>query len=177
MFDIDYEWKLIYLVSFNRMCFLLLAINEVDVFRIWWNHYYDCMSDFAFGRRENVCWKELCWRQQQKEKAQKVAKLVSTTNNNNTSLHQKRRRRRRRICWCLLWCLLNFLFNYWSITKKYVVEKRWMVYVRDVVGFRFGGKCGFHIDWVFWVNTTCIFLVIDGFSLSISFGFFVQIDY
>ena len=34
---------------------------------------------------------------------------------------------------------------------------------------------GFHIDWVFWVNTT--WLVIDGFSLSTSFGFFVQIDY
>ena len=35
--------------------------DEVDVLRIWWN-YYDCISDFAFGRRENVCWKEHCWR-------------------------------------------------------------------------------------------------------------------
>ena len=60
MFDIDYEWKLIYLVSFNRMCFLLLAINEVDVLRIWWNYYFDGMFDFAFGRRKNVCWKEHC---------------------------------------------------------------------------------------------------------------------
>ena len=51
MFETCYSWKVIYLVSFNRMCFLLLlAINEVDVLRIWWN-YYDCMSDFAFGRR------------------------------------------------------------------------------------------------------------------------------
>ena len=150
MFDIDYEWKLIYLVSFNRMCFLLLAINEVDVLRIWWN-YYDCMSDFAFVRKDNFCWKELCWRQQQKEKESTESSKVGFNKSQQTTtthLYTKRRRRRRRICWCLLWCLLNFLFNYWSITKKYVVEKwvekakywllNWMNWM-DWMDWRIGG--------------------------------------
>ena len=140
MFDIDYEWKLIYLVSFNRMCFLLLAINEVDVLRIWWN-YYDCMFDFAFGRRKNVCWKDICWRQQQKEKVEKVAKLVSTTNN--------KKKKKKRICWCLLWCLLKF----WSITG--LLQKSMLL--KNELKRR---NVGCWIGWIGWIDEL-VDLVVD----------------
>ena len=72
------------------------------------------------------------------------------------------------VCWWCLFCFEN-RGEIWCSCFRFF-ERRSSIPMQLFYG-------GFHIDWVFWVNTTSIFLVIDGFSLSTSFGFFVQIDY
>ena len=76
---------------------------------------------------------------------------------------------------CCCYCLLVMLILFWKQREIWCSCFRFFERRSSIPMQLFYG--GFHIDWVFWVNTTSIFLVIDGFSLSISFGFFVQIDY
>ena len=75
---------------------------------------------------------------------------------------------------CCCYCLLVMLILFWK--QREIWCSRFCFFERrSSVPMQLFYR-GFHIDWVFWVNTTCIFFG-DGFSLSISFGFFVQIDY